>query len=93
MWVTPFKSERDGVNNSANEILSEFKPDSEDIVTHTTEKILGRGSIRWIEDDGHRYWRLRARSAADGRFCLCTICYADSLQRPFALEIWQSLRV
>jgi hypothetical protein len=93
VWITAFKSERDGLKNSANEILSGFKPDSEDIVTHGTEQILGKGSIRWVEDDGQRYWRLRARSAADGRFCLCTICYSDSRQMPLALEIWKSLRV
>lgn len=92
-WVTAFKSEKDGVKNSASEILSEFQPDSEDIVTHKAEGVLGKGSVRWVEEDEQRYWRLRARTATDGRFCLCSICYADPLQRDLALEIWQSLTV
>jgi len=93
VWVTAIKSERAGVKNSANEILSDFEADSEQIVTHETENILGKGSIRWVEDDGRRYWRLRARSAADGKFCICTICYSNSRQMPLALEIWKSLQV
>jgi hypothetical protein len=93
VWITAFKSESEGLERSANEILSDFKPDSEDVVTQETEKILGKGSIRWVEERGQRYWRLRARSAADGRFCLCTICFADPLQKPLAMEIWKSLRL
>jgi hypothetical protein len=86
VWVTAFKGD-----GSAREILSEFQPDSDDIVTHEIEGILGRGSVGWVEEDGQRYWRLHARSADDGRFCLCTICYAASSERNLALEIWQSL--
>ena len=70
-----------------------FQPDSDDIVTHETESILGKGSIRWVEEDGNQYWRLGARSADARRFCLCTICYADPSERNLALEIWRSLTV
>jgi hypothetical protein len=92
VWVTAFRSEEDGVKKSAREILADFTPDSSEIVAHETGGILAKASIRWVEEDDQRYWRLRGRSAADGRFCICTICYADSAQAPLALDIWKSLR-
>lgn len=91
VWFTAFRLEKDDVRSTASEILSDFKPDSEEIVTHETERILGKGSICWVAEE--RYWRLRARSATEGRFSLCTICYPDTQQKPVVLEIWRSLRV
>jgi hypothetical protein len=93
VWFTAFQSEMDGVKTSGAEILSQFKPDSEDIAIHEAERIAGQGSIRWVEEGDQKYWRLRARSATDGLFCHCTICYADTSHRELALEIWRSLTV
>jgi hypothetical protein len=92
VWFTAFKkTEVDGTSRPASRILSEFEPDSDDIVTYQTDNIAGLGSIRWVERDEQRYWKLSARSAVNGRFCVVTICFASESERPLILQIWESL--
>jgi hypothetical protein len=89
VWVTAYSSEHGGSATPAEQILQGITMDSEDVVTHQESGLLGRGCISWVEQEG--YWRLRARSAVTGRFCLCTICYGSDKLRDQALEIWRSL--
>lgn len=89
VWFTAFKSAVDGAPASASKLLGEFEPDGDDVINYERGELAGKGSISFVQEED--YWRLRARSAGAGRFCLCTICFKDLARRQLALQIWQSV--
>lgn len=85
---------KDGSPPPPRELLPERSPDDVDgarVMDVEEGHLKGWASIRQAEEEGERFWMLQGHMACEGNLCICTICYADAADEPWAIDTYQSL--
>jgi len=92
--VSTFSAPRGG-DDPLGHMLADFVDDASEhaeMIEHADDDVVGRGSIEWVETDEGGTWRLRGAMRTMRSLVLATIEFGSDEHRPWAEDVFRSLR-
>lgn len=93
VWISAFRAQPSAGGEQSPEKILRGQADGEgELFEFAEEGLAARATLAHVEEDGRRYFRLRGRTATEGRFALSTIAFTDREELDWALGVWKSIR-
>ncbi|MBX9603828.1 MAG: hypothetical protein K2X35_22670 [Bryobacteraceae bacterium] len=93
VWISAFRAQPSPGGEQSPEKILRGQADGEgELFEFADDGLAARATLAEVEEQGRRYFRLRGRTATEGRFALSTIAFTDRRELDWALGVWKSIR-